>query len=256
MIDTHIHLDDPRYDGEREEIIDSFALDGIDFVINNSADFLGMVKGFEIAQKHKKVYCTVGCHPHDAKTFSDAFENKMVELANNPKVVAVGEVGLDYFYELSERKVQKEVFARQIMLAHKLNLPLTLHLRDAFADALDILQAHRNYLDRGILLHCYSGSAETAKTLLNKYLSYFAFGGALTFKKNRKSEVLSAIPLDRVLTETDGPYLTPEPFRGKLNYPKYIRLVLPHIAAAYGIDFSQAEATVLENTKRFFTKIK
>lgn len=256
MIDTHIHLDDSRYDSQREEIINSFEADGIDFVINNSAEFEGMVKGFELSQKHQKVYCTVGCHPHDAKSFGDAFENKMIELANDPKVVAVGEVGLDYYYEFSEKAVQKEVFARQIVLAHKLNLPLTLHLRDAFADALDILQSHRNYLDAGILLHCYSGSAETAKILLNKYLSYFAFGGALTFKKNRKSEVLAVIPLERVLTETDGPYLTPEPFRGRLNYPKYIRLILPHIAASYGIDFARAENAVLQNAKRFFTKIK
>lgn len=256
MIDTHIHLDDARYDNEREEIISAFMTDGIDFVINNSAEYSGMVKGYELSQKYPKVYCTVGCHPHDAKSFDDEFERKITQFAPNEKVVAMGEIGLDYFYEFSEKSVQKEVFARQIVLAHKLGLPLTLHLRDAFADNLDILHAHRQYLDKGILLHCYSGSAEYAKVLLSKYLCYFAFGGALTFKKNRKNEVLSVIPLERVLTETDGPYLTPEPFRGKLNYPRYIRLILPHIAAAYGIDFEHAEQVVLQNAKRFFTKIK
>lgn len=255
MIDTHIHLDDERYIGQVDDIVNSFEKDKIDFVINAAAEYAGMVTGFVLAQKYPKVYCTVGCHPHDAKTFDNRYALKMAEFSANPKVVAVGEIGLDYYYELSDKATQKDIFAYQIELADRAKLPICLHIRDAFGDCLDVLNALQVHLNSGVLFHCYSGSAEMAKQLAKKGY-YFSFGGAVTFKKNRKSEVLQNIPITQIVTETDGPYLTPEPYRGKLNYPKYISYVLPVLAESYGVTVEKMEEQVLQNAKTFFPKIK
>ena len=144
--------------------------------------------------------------------------------------------GLDYYYDLSDRQTQKDVFAHQIEIADKLHLPLTLHIRDAYGDAQDILEAQKKYLNNGVLWHCYSGSAEFARQMAKKG-HYFAFGGAITFKNANKDEVIKAVPISQVLSETDCPYMTPVPFRGKTNYPKYVKYVVEKLAATYGVDF-------------------
>lgn len=255
MVDTHLHLDDERFEGLYEQIIADFNKDGIDFVINNSVDYKTMLFGFDLAQAYERVYCTLGVHPHEAANYDETFITKAIELAPNKKVVAVGEIGLDYFYDFCDKKTQKDVFAAQIELADKLKLPLTLHIRDAYSDLEDILTAEKRYLNSGVLLHCYSGSAELARQYAKRGY-YFSFGGAVTFKKNRKSDVLSAIPVTQVVTETDAPYLTPEPNRGKLNLPKYIAYVLPVMAQVYGVTVEQMEAQVKVNALRYFNKIQ
>lgn len=254
MIDTHLHLDDEKFEGEREQIIGAFAENGIDFVINNSCDFASMTAGASLAEKYERVFATVGMHPHTAKDFDDKFVATMTQLAARPKIVAVGEIGLDYFYDLSDRKAQRDVFAAQIEIADKLGLPLTLHVRDAYGDAADILNAQKSHLNHGVLWHCYSGSAEFARQMAKRG-HYFAFGGAITFKNAKKEEVLAEIPTSQVLSETDSPYMAPVPLRGTVNNPYNVRLVLQKMADTYGVDFAEMERRVYDNALRFFPKI-
>lgn len=255
MIDSHLHLDDERFSGQVENIVADFDNHDVDFVINNSADLKGMIASYNLATTYDKIFATVGMHPHTANEFDDIFIRLMFEYAKNPKVVAVGEIGLDYYYDLSDRKTQRDVFAQQIEIADQLNLPLTLHIRDAYGDALDVLTAQKRYLNNNVLWHCYSGSAEFAKQCV-KLGHYFAFGGAITFKNAKKEEVLQAIPFDRILTETDSPYMTPVPLRGTTNTPFNIPLIVDKIAQTLGKTPQQINEQVFQNTLRMFPKIE
>lgn len=254
MIDTHLHLDDPAFSGKVDEIIAQMTLCGVELAINNSCDFATMHSGVALADKYEQIFATVGMHPHDSKSFDDAFERDMRALAANPKVVAVGEIGLDYHYDLSDRDVQRDVFARQIEIADELKLPLTLHIREAYGDALDILRAQKKHLSSGVLWHCYSGSAELARQLVREG-HYFAFGGAITFKNAKKEDVITAVPIDRVMTETDSPYMTPVPLRGTINTPCNIPLVLAGLAEVYGTDKQTLDRQVRANVMRYFPKL-
>lgn len=255
MIDSHLHLDDDKLRAQAEEIISKLRERGIEFVINNSCNYASMKESVRLASKYDDVYATVGMHPHESKDFDDNFRKTMIELADNPKVVAVGEIGLDYYYDLSDRQTQRDVFAEQIEIADRLKLPLTLHVRDAYGDAWDILQAQRKHLNNGVLWHCYSGSAEFARQAA-KQGHYFAFGGAITFKNAKKEDVLRAIPFERVLSETDSPYMAPAPLRGTINTPYNVPLIVAKIAEIYGEDVAQTEAQIRENTLRLFTRIR
>jgi TatD DNase family protein len=194
-------------------------------------------------------------HPHDSGKATENTYKLFRELAKNPKVVAVGETGLDYYYDHSPRDVQKSVFEEQLKLADSFNLPVALHVRDAYAEALEILKVNKKYINNGILLHCYSGSAETVKEF-SQFDAYFSFGGPVTFKTAKKEEVIKAVPTNRLLTETDSPYLTPEPFRGRLNQPAYVRFVLQKVAEALRKDFDETADMIKENTLRLFKRIK
>lgn len=254
MIDTHLHLDDQVFDGKVDQIIAEMKACGVEFVINNSYDLNSMRSSVGLAHKYKEVYATVGMHPHDSKGFDDGFVAEMTALQSDPKVVAVGEIGLDYYYDLSDRQTQRDVFAAQIELADKYGLPVTLHIRDAYGDAQDILYAQRAYLNHGVLWHCYSGSEEFARQMVKKG-HYFAFGGAITFKNAHKDDVIRAIPLDRVMTETDSPYMAPVPFRGRTNTPCNIPIVLAKLAQVYDLPQATLEQQIHDNVTRFFTKI-
>lgn len=255
MIDSHLHLDDDKLKESACEIIGGLKQHNIEFVINNSCNLQSMLDGVKLANKYDDVYATVGMHPHDSRDFDDGFRRLMVELAQNRKVVAVGEIGLDYYYDLSDRQTQRDVFAEQIEIADKLQLPLTLHIRDAYGDAWDILTAQKRYLNNGVLWHCYSGSAEFARQAA-KLGHYFAFGGAITFKNAHKEDVLQAIPFDKILSETDSPYMSPVPLRGTINTPYNIPLIVAKIAEICGKTVEETEAQIHENTLRLFAKIK
>lgn len=255
MIDSHLHLDDEKLATRVDEIYNAFEQNNIEFVINNSCDTSTMVAGVNLAEKYEKVFATVGMHPHESKYFNEEFVSAMTKYAQHPKVVAVGEIGLDYYYDLSDRQTQRDVFAHQIEIADKLRLPLTLHVRDAYGDAWDILRAQKKYLNNGVLWHCYSGSAEFARQMVN-IGHYFAFGGAITFKNANKSDVFEQIPPDRVLSETDSPYMSPVPLRGTVNTPLNIPLIVEKIASFYGKSVDETEAQIRENTLRLFPKIK
>lgn len=255
MIDSHLHLDDPKLRDNADKIIADCKQGNIEFVINNSCDFASMTAGVALADKYDCVFATIGMHPHDSKNFDETFVQAMRRYAPHPKVVAVGEIGLDYYYDLSDRQTQRDVFAQQIEIADQLGLPLTLHIRDAYKDAWDILRAQKRHLNNGVLWHCYSGSAEFARQMA-KEGHYFAFGGAITFKNAHKEDVLQAITIERVLSETDSPYLAPEPKRGSINTPLNIPLIVEKIANIYGISVEKAEEQIRQNTLNYFVKIR
>lgn len=254
MIDSHLHLDDPQLQQRAPQILQDCRENGIEFVINTSCDLRSMLQGVELASRYPNVFATIGMHPHDSKSFDDAFVEQMTLLAAYPKVVAVGEIGLDYHYDLSDRATQRDVFAAQIELADKYKLPLTLHVRDAYGDAWDILTAQKKHLNNGVLWHCYGGSAEFARQAAKRG-HYFAFGGAITFKNAHKEEVLRQIPIDRVLSETDSPYMAPVPLRGSINTPLNIPIIVKKLAEIYQIDCTAMEAQIRDNTLRYFGRI-
>jgi TatD DNase family protein len=255
-IDTHAHLNDPRYEGERDAIVSSFKENGLKFVINVGYDAKSSLKGVELASKWEDVYAAVAVHPHDAKDFTDEDLKRFEEYSKNPKVVAIGETGLDYHYDFSPRETQKKVFIHHLELAHSLGLPIIIHLREAFDDMLKILKEHRALLEYGAVLHCYSGSAEMAKVYLDMGL-YISFAGPVTFRNARGLlDAVRAVPLGRILTETDCPYLAPEPHRGQLNYPHYVRYVADKIAELKGITSGELNAQVLKNARALFKRIR
>ena len=251
MIDSHLHLDDERLIQQVDQMVAEFESKNVEFVINNSADLAGMIASYKLANQYEKVFATVGMHPHTAKDFDQNFVNLMVDYAKHPKVVAVGEIGLDYYYDLSERNIQRDVFAEQIEIADKLGLPITLHIRDAYGDAMDVLTAQKRYLNNNVLWHCYSGSAEFAKQCA-KLGHYFAFGGAITFKNAKKEDIIKNIPIERVMCETDCPYMSPVPYRGQVNEPKRVAIVYQAMADIYEISLQKFIKQVAENAVKFF----
>lgn len=205
-----------------------------------------------MAKTYENIYATVGVHPHDAITYTDEVEETLKILAQEKKVVAVGEIGLDYYYDNSPRHIQKEVFKRQLKLANELRKNVVVHSRDASQDTFDILkEAHEKYEFKAVI-HCYSQSLEMLKEYL-RLGDYISLGGAVTFKNSKiRKEVAKIVPLDRLLLETDCPYMTPVPYRGKRNEPKYVNIVAEYIADLRGISKSDLVKVTDENTKRFY----
>ena len=196
------------------------------------------------------VWGTAGIHPHNAESDRD-FLSELDSFIGDPKLAAAGEIGLDYHYDLSPRDVQQAVLEREIRLAHELGLPLVFHVREAYEDFNAIIERNREYLKSGVLLHCYSGSAELAKYYRERFGAKFSFGGVLTFAKH-KDVVLQAAGIENVMLETDCPYMTPVPHRGTPNEPKYIPLIAEKMAELYGVDVKAIERVTTENAKRFY----
>lgn len=252
MIDSHVHLDDEAFKEDREDIIKSLGENGIELVINNSSDLPSSERSVELANKYGNIYAAIGVHPHEARTYDDEVEKRLIELSGDKKVLAIGEIGLDYYYDNSPRDVQKEVFKRQIELAARLKKNIVIHSRDAAKDTFDILkEAHEKY-DFTALIHCFSQSVDMMREYL-KMGDYIALGGAVTFKNAKTpKEVAKAVDLDRLLLETDCPYMTPVPYRGKRNEPKLVKFTCQYIADLRQMDASELEKITGENTKRFF----
>lgn len=252
MIDSHVHLDDEAFKGDREDIIKSLGENGIELVINNSSDLPSSERSVELANKYENIYAAIGVHPHEARTYDDEVEKRLIELSRDKKVLAIGEIGLDYYYDHSPRDVQKEVFKRQIELAAKLKKNIVIHSRDAAKDTFDILkEAHEKY-NFTALIHCFSQSVDMMREYL-KMGDYIALGGAVTFKNAKTpKEVAKAVDLDRLLLETDCPYMTPVPYRGKRNEPKLVKFTCQYIADLRQMDALELEKITGENTKRFF----
>ena len=255
IIDSHAHINDEKLRDIREEIISSLNSYGIERMVEIGFDYESSKEAFELAKAHDEVYCAVGIHPHDAKNRFLEHYDYFRSIAPDPKVVAIGEIGLDYFYDLSERDIQKQVFREQIELAEELKLPIAIHMRDAFKDVEDILTDMKSHLSNGVLIHCYTGSREFVK-VLGKFDCFFALGGAITFKNAKKEDVIRTIPLDRLLIETDSPYLTPVPYRGKPNQPQYVNLVLDKIAAVLEMDRDALGNITRENTLSLYKKMR
>ena len=256
LIDSHCHLTDERLLPERETIVSSMSEDGLCALVTVGYDRESSLGGLAFAEAHAGVWCTLGIHPHDADKLDGETLSSFRTLAGRDKVVAIGEIGLDYYYDLSPRDVQREAFARQIALADECGLPMCLHVRDAYGDCLALLKENEDKLSHGVLLHCYSGSPEMVKEF-SRFDAYFAFGGAITFKNARKNvESLSLVPRDRLLVETDCPYMTPVPYRGRTNYPRYVSLVADKVAEVLSLSREEVEEITTTNTKRLFKKMK
>ena len=251
LFDTHAHLDDDRFDKDRDETIIQCQRDGVELILNAGSNIETSVKAIALSKKYEFIYAAVGVHPHDAAEMDEETAGVLAALAGNRKVRAIGEIGLDYHYDLSPRDVQKQRFVEQIDLARQLKLPIIVHDREAHGDVMDIFKKTR-IKEVGGVLHSFSGIAEMALECIKLGL-YISISGPVTFENARKTvEAVKQVPLDMLLIETDSPYLTPVPYRGKRNYPGYVRLVAEKIAEIKGISFEEVARQTLENGKRLF----
>lgn len=251
--DTHAHTNDERLVGSQEEIISElkgkmYGFFEVGFNVASS------IKALELSKKYQEVYAIIGTHPEDAPISDEDIEIYR-SMCQDDKVIAIGEIGLDYHYRTDNKQEQANAFIKQLGLAKEVGLPTVIHLRDAYGDFEDLLSQNKHLLGTGMLLHCYSGSAEYVKQM-KKYDAYFALGGIVTFKNAKKDDVIKAIPLDRLVVETDCPYCTPEPFRGKTNRPVFTQYVLDKISKVLEINTQELEDIILENTLRLFRKVK
>lgn len=252
LFDSHAHLNDERFDEDREELISCLQEKGVDLVVNPGACIKTSIESVELANKYGFIYAAVGVHPHDVGALDDTAIDTLRKLATeNKKVVAIGEIGLDYYYDNYPREIQKEWFIKQIELANELKLPIIIHDRDAHGDTFEIIKNYKSP-EIGCVLHCYSGNVELAREYV-KMGCYISLSGTVTFKNNKKTkEVAREIPLDRLLIETDSPYMAPTPHRGKRNDPSLVQFVADTIAIEKGVSYEKVCEATKENAKRFF----
>lgn len=251
FIDSHVHLDDERFDDDREQLIKSLKENNIELVLNAGADLKTSLNSVELSKKYDFIYAAVGCHPHDTKYMNDDTMNIFKDLSKNKKVLAIGEIGLDYYYDNSDRETQKKWFREQIRLAKELDMPYIVHDRDAHEDILRIMKEEHYDGSRGIL-HCFSSSVEMAMEFI-KLGFYISLGGPVTFKKAKTPKLVAKeIPLNNLLIETDCPYLTPEPFRGKRNNPSLVSYVAEEIALIKDIPVEKVAEQTSINFKKLF----
>jgi len=250
MIDTHCHLDFPDYNDDRAAVLTAAREAGITKLVNIGCDLKSSQASVDLANQHPEIYAAIGFHPHDAKNYDDRMEQQLREMANNFKVVAIGEVGLDFYRDRSPRDVQRTVFVRQMNLARELGLPLIIHIRDAYEEAIDMLIAEKAY-ENNVVLHCFSGTPKEARRALDYGMS-LSFGGVLTFSNSRLPELVRDVPLDQILLETDAPFLTPHPHRGTRNQPAMVALVYRKLADVLNRDIKEIETIIDANAQRFF----
>lgn len=249
--DSHAHLDDEKFNEDRKELILQAREKGVDLILNPGSDLPSSKAAAALAQQYDFFYAAVGVHPHEAKDVTEETYEELEKLSNCPKVVAIGEIGLDYHYDYSPRDVQKEIFKRQMRLASDLNLPIIIHNREAHGDTYEILEQYFNPKKGGVM-HSYSGSVEMAKKFIDMGL-YLSVSGPVTFKNAKKNvEVVREIPLEHLLIETDSPYLTPVPYRGKKNHPAMVQYVAKKIAEIKGISLEEVAERTKENAKMLF----
>ncbi len=254
IFDSHAHLDDKRFDEDREEVIKRAEKAGVAGLINVGADLESSRTTLELAQKHGFIYAAVGVHPHDASGFDEFTEKEIVRMADSGKVVAIGEIGLDYHYDNSPRDLQKQAFTKQLRIAASMDLPVIIHNREAHKDCLDILKQEKNDRQRGVF-HCYSGSAEMVREVIELGF-YISFAGVITFKNaKRATEALKLVPQDRLLFETDCPYLSPEPYRGRRNEPAFTEYTAKKMAQILDVNYEELCRSVWENTHRLFSRL-
>ncbi len=251
LIDTHAHLDLEEFAADFPEVLERAKENGVGWIVNIGYDLESSRRAVALARQFPQFYAAIGVHPHEAEGADEATWPVLTDLASEPKAVAVGEIGLDYYRDLSPRPRQQAVFRRQIALARELGRPVIIHDRDAHQDTLTILKEERAG-ELGGVMHCFSGSWETAKECL-KLGFYISIAGPVTFRNAPKvQEVAQKAPLDRLLVETDSPYLAPDPYRGKRNESAYVRLVAEKIASLRGIGFEQVAEATTANARRLF----
>jgi len=246
--DSHAHLDDERFDEDRQAVIDSLAANGVDTVINIGATMDSSKRSIEFAEKYPFIYAAAGVHPSECSEMTEDDISELTKMLSHKKCVALGEIGLDFHYDFTPKDIQRKWFARQLELAKVLDKPVIIHDREAHAECFDGVKKYGN---KGVF-HCYSGSAEMAKELV-KLGFYVSFTGAVTFKNASKLLLaVEAVPLDRIMIETDCPYMAPVPFRGVRNEPKYVRYVAEKIAEIKGETVESIARITAENTRKLF----
>ncbi len=253
LIDTHTHLHDPQFDTDRETVIQRARQNGVDLMITIGTDLETSRQAVELAERYDFVFATVGVHPHEVKTIQDNSYQVLERLAQRPKVVAYGEVGLDFYYMHSPKDLQQRHFREQIRLAKRLGLPLVIHTRQAPKETLVILQEEEAD-EIGGVFHCYTGDLPTAQAAIS--LNFFiSFSGILTFLKALDlQEVARQIPVESLLVETDCPYLAPMPHRGKRNEPSYVRHVAEKLAQLKALPYEELAQITFQNTRKLFKK--
>lgn len=248
IFDTHAHYDDESFNGDRDELFSAMEQNNVKYIINQGINIETSKFAISLANKYDFVYAAVGIHPEDVNSLEDI--NIIKDLTQSEKVVAIGEIGLDYHYDNTNKELQQKYFINQLELANEVDLPVVVHDRDAHKDILDTLKSVK--INNAGVVHCFSGSVEMAKELL-KLGYYLGFDGPITFKNAQKTiEVLKYIPLDRILIETDAPYLTPVPFRGKRNNSMYLIHIINRIAEIKGLDSEEVSNITFNNAKTLF----
>ena len=251
LFDSHAHYNDPQFDEDRFELLDKMQEGGVGYIVNAADSMQSIGKILPICEKYGFLYAAVGVHPEEVADLSEEDMEQLAELSRHKKVCAIGEIGLDYHYDDVPKDVQKKWFDRQLALAEEVNLPVIIHDRDAHRDCLDILARH-DIKKIGGVMHCYSGSAEMAKEVLSLGM-YFGFGGTLTFKNAKKTQAAAeVVPIERILLETDCPYLAPEPYRGRRNSSLFMHLVAEKLAEIKGISAAEVARITTENAKKFY----
>ncbi len=250
LIDTHAHLDFPEYDLDRDEVISRAKSSGIDYIVNVGSSIQGSKNSLELAAKYSCIYAVAGIHPHDADTVDDNAAGEIKRLAQNDKVRAIGEIGLDYFKNYSKPENQRPLFKSLLTAAKDLNLPVVLHIREAEEDALKII---KEFLPVRAVVHCFSGSEDFLKSCLDMGF-LVSFTCNVTYKKAQNlRDIIKITPLNRLMLETDCPYLSPEGFRGKRNEPFQVKLLAEYIARIKGISFEEIASGTTSNAKTFFS---
>ena len=249
--DSHAHVDSRQFSDDREEVIRRTFDSGVTRFINIGCDRRSCISTVNLVKKHEGIYGTIGLHPHNAKTMTEELLGEMKRWAGQAKIVAIGETGLDFHYDFSPRDVQRQVFRQQIRLASELGLPLVIHDREAHQECLDILTEEDGWKNGGVF-HCYSGSAEMAKEIVKNGF-YISFAGPVTFPNAIKlRQAAAAVPLDKMLIETDCPYLTPQAYRGKRNEPAYVAETGKFLAEMKGISQTEMAEILWNNTCSVF----
>lgn len=251
LIDSHAHLDDEKFDNDREKIIEDLKRNNIEIVLNPGVNISSSKKAVSLSKKYNSIYAAVGFHPHDLEDMNEEKLDVIRELTTENKVIAIGEIGLDYYYDNSPREIQKKWFREQIRLAKEVNLPYIVHDRDAHEDTLRIMKEEAYEGMTGIL-HCFSGSVELAKEFIELGF-YISLAGPVTFKNAKTPKrVAKEIPLEHLLIETDSPYLSPVPNRGKRNEPSLVRYTLEEIANIKDISYEEVAKITRDNFYKLF----
>ena len=251
LFDTHVHLNARQFVEDREEVMQRAFEAGVNYMVVVGFDRETIPLAIEIAEQNETIYAAIGWHPVDAIDMTDEDLSWIESLASHPKVVAIGEMGLDYHWDKSPKDIQKEVFRKQIRLAKKVNMPIIIHNREATEDIISLLQ-EEDAKEVGGIMHCYNDSADHIQACLDMNF-YISLGGPVTFKNaTHPKEVAVQVPLDRLLVETDAPFLAPHPNRGKRNEPAYVTLVAEQIAQLRGIRFDELSKATTENAFRLF----
>lgn len=251
LFDSHAHYNDEKFDIDREEIIQSIYNEGITSVVNAGYSLESSKKAIEIAKKHDFIYATVGISPNDIEDLPIDYKEQIIKMANEKKVVAIGEIGLDYYWNKEKKEKQKQIFMEQIEIANQMNLPIVIHTRDAIMDTLDILKKKIKCINKGVF-HCCPLNIELAKEAL-KLDFYISIAGPVTFKNSKNAEeFIKSIPIEKMLIETDSPYLSPEPVRGTRNDSRNVKYTAKKIADFKQVPVQTIAETTYQNAKKIF----